>query len=116
MSVGLTPESPDNATLGEVIAAFELEGYRGQMAARPAGQVLCVSCHLESDASEMEVDDLRRVEGASDPADMVAVAAVQCPSCAARGTVVLKYGPGASPEEAEVLALLGGAGTPPEAT
>ncbi len=104
--MGMTAENPDNITLGEVLAAFELEGYRGQMAARPAGQVLCVSCHMESDAAEMQVDDLRRLEGVSDPADMMAVAALVCPVCNTQGTLVLSYGPEASRDDAEVLALL----------
>ena len=99
-------ESPDNITLSEILESFELEGYRGQMAARAAGQVLCVSCHMESDAAEMQVDDLRRIEGVSDPADMMAVAALVCPLCNSQGTLVLSYGPEASPDDAEVLALL----------
>ncbi|MDQ3978059.1 MAG: hypothetical protein M3314_00700 [Actinomycetota bacterium] len=99
-------ESPDNITLSDVLESLELEGYRGQMAARPAGQVLCVSCHMESDAAEMQVDDLRRLEGVSDPADMMAVAALVCPVCKTQGTLVLSYGPEASGDDAEVLALL----------
>ena len=104
--MGLSAENPDNITLQEVLASFELEGYRGQMAARAGGQVLCVSCHMESDAAEMQVDDLRRLEGVSDPADMMAVAALVCPLCNTQGTLVLSYGPEATPDDAEVLALL----------
>lgn len=102
----MTAESPDNVTLTEILDSFELEGYGGQMAAKPAGQVLCVSCHVESDAAEMQVDDLRRIEGVSDPADMMAVAALVCPVCGTHGTLVLSYGPEASPDDDEVLALL----------
>lgn len=104
--MGISGESPDNITLGEILESLELEGYRGQMAARPAGQVLCVSCHMESDAAEMEVDALRRMEGVSDPADMMAIAALVCPVCGTHGTLVLSYGPEASADDAEVLALL----------
>ena len=77
------------------------------MASRPAGRVLCVSCHMESDAEEMEVDALQRAEGVSDPADMLAVAALVCPVCNSRGTLVVGYGPEADPDDAEVLARLG---------
>ncbi|MCA1691386.1 MAG: hypothetical protein LC733_03970 [Actinobacteria bacterium] len=98
---------PDDRTLTEILAAFELEGYRGQMAARPGGRVLCVSCHMESDAAEMEMDGLQRVEGVSDPADMLVVAALVCPVCNTHGTLVLGYGPDAGPDDAEVLAGLG---------
>lgn len=49
---------------------------------------------------------LRRLEGASDPDDMLAVVAVQCPECGRRGTVTLGYGPAASPPDGDVLRAL----------
>jgi hypothetical protein len=94
-------------TLGDILAAFEVEGYRSQMASAQAGHVLCLGCHVESPASEMRLDALERMEGASDPADMVAVAALVCPLCNAHGTLVLSYGPEASEDDADVLAVLG---------
>lgn len=103
---GAPPEDPDSRTIAEIVAAFEHEGYKGQMAARSAGYVLCITCHQESDAADMEVDALQRAEGVSDPADMVAVAALVCPVCDARGTLVLSYGPDASQDDAEVLVRL----------
>jgi hypothetical protein len=105
--VGIDAGSPDDSTLAEILAAFEVEGYRGQMASRPGGHVLCVSCHMESDASEMEVDALRRAEGVSDPADMLAVAALICPVCHTQGTLVVGYGPEAGLDDSDVLARLG---------
>lgn len=105
-----TPEyASDGTTLVEVIRRLEEDGYTAQMAAEPGGMIRCFTCRHDSPADHVHLDALRRTEGASDPADMVAVAAVRCPNCGARGTVVLKYGPGATPEEAEVLALLDGA-------
>ena len=47
-----------------------------------------------------------RLEGASDPADMSLVVPLDCPDCGARGVLVLRYGPEASMEEADVLAVL----------
>ncbi len=94
-------------TLTELVEAFELEGYRGQMAARPGGYVLCTSCHQETHASEMQVDGLERMEGASDPADMLAVVALVCPVCRGHGTLVVGYGPDASLDDSEVLTELG---------
>jgi hypothetical protein len=107
----MLPGPPDDSTLGEVMEAFELEGYRGQMAARPAGLVLCLSCHRESDASEMEVNRLRRVEGVSDPAEMLAIAALVCPVCGTPGTLVLGYGPEATRDDSDVLARLADVGS-----
>ncbi len=102
-----TPEyASDGTTLVEVIRRFEREGYTAQMAAEPGGLIRCFTCQRDSPAAEVHLEVLRRTEGASDPADMVAVAALACPRCGARGTVALKYGPDASPEEDEVLRQL----------
>jgi hypothetical protein len=70
------------------------------------GMVVCFTCHERHRADEVHLDALRRTEGASDPDDMVAVAALTCPHCGAKGTVAFKYGPEATPEESEVLRLL----------
>lgn len=62
---------------------------------------------------------MRRLEGASDPDDMMAVAAVTCPVCRIDGVLVLSYGPAASAEHADVLLGLrderGAGQTPPDA-
>ena len=101
-----TPEyASDGTTLVEVIRQLESDGYAGQFAAAEDGQVLCFTCHQRSAAGEVHLDMLRRTEGASDPDDMVAVAALTCPHCGAKGTVALKFGPEATPEESEVLRL-----------
>jgi hypothetical protein len=97
----------DASSLEELIATFEVEGYKGQMAARPDGFVLCTGCHQESPAADMRVDGMERLEGASDPADMLAVGALVCPICDTHGTIVLGYGPNASPVDIDVLAALG---------
>lgn len=96
--------APDGTTLLEALRSLEEEGYTAQLAAEPGG-VRCFTCRTLSPAADVHVVRLRRTEGASDPADMVAVAAVRCPNCDTCGTVALKYGPGATPEEAEILAL-----------
>ncbi len=101
------PEYAGDATpLGEAVARFEAEGFTGQFGAREGGQVICFSCHTESPAERVELVGLIRAEGASDPDDMVAIAALVCPHCGAKGTVVLKFGPEASPEEDDVLERL----------
>ncbi len=102
-----TPEyASDGTTLVEIIGALEAEGYVAQMAAEEGGVIRCFTCHQDSSAGDVHLEVLRRTEGASDPADMVAIAALTCPRCGARGTVALKYGPEASPEEDQVLRLL----------
>ena len=96
----------DAMTLLEVIRALEKDGFAGQFGVAGDGTVRCFSCRTESPAEAVPVQRLSRTEGASDPADMVVIAAVRCPHCDTRGTLALKYGPGASPEEAEILAHL----------
>lgn len=102
-----TPEyASDGTTLVEVIRRFEADGYSGQFAAVEGGRVRCFTCHQDSGADEVALDVLRRTEGASDPDDMVAVAAVECPHCGTKGTMALKYGPEATRDEDEVLRRL----------
>ena len=93
----------DATTLGEAVARFEAAGFTGQLAPREGGLVHCFACGADSPAAQVELDALIRVEGASDPDDMVAVAALTCPACGAKGTVALKYGAEAPPEDADVL-------------
>lgn len=105
-----TPEyASDGTTLVEVIRRFEDEGFVGQMAAVEGGSIRCFTCRTDSPAGEVHLQMLCRTEGASDPADMVAVAALVCPRCGAKGTVALKFGPEASPEEVHALQELDGA-------
>ncbi|HEX2701748.1 MAG TPA: hypothetical protein VHM89_16215 [Acidimicrobiales bacterium] len=101
--------APDGITLLEAIRTLEGAGYTGQLAACDGG-VQCFSCRTVSRPGDVNVERICRTEGASDPADMVAVAAVRCPSCHTRGTLALKYGPGSAPEEGEILALLDDSG------
>jgi hypothetical protein len=100
--------SSDATPVGEIVAALEDEGFTGQMAARPGGMILCFTCHRESAAADVGLAVLRRTEGASDPADMLAVAGLTCPVCGTKGTAVLGYGPEADVDDAEVLRHLDG--------
>ena len=103
----MSPMPADAATVGEIMDTLEAAGFGAQMAARPGGMILCFTCHEESRAAEVEMLALGRTEGASDPADMLAVVGLACPRCDARGTVVLGYGPEADADDAEVLVSLG---------
>jgi hypothetical protein len=98
--------SSDGMTLNEIVSAFEADGYTGQFIPLEGGKVRCAQCRVEVDAADVELHLLRRTEGASDPDDMAAVGALVCPSCGCKGTIVLNFGPTASPEEADVLRLL----------
>ncbi len=102
------PSTPKyGATLTEIIATLEAAGFTGQMAARDAGMIACLTCRQESPAAGFKLGAMRRTEGASDPDDMLAVVGLTCPNCGAQGTAVLGYGPESDPDDAEVLAHLG---------
>jgi hypothetical protein len=93
----------DATTLLDVIGAYEQEGFDAQFLVRDGAQLECAVCRARFGAGDADAVALRRLEGASDPDDMLAVAALGCPSCKARGTVVLGYGPTASAEDAAIL-------------
>jgi hypothetical protein len=101
-----TERQRGSQTLGGVLGEFEAAGYTGQFGARPGGVILCFACQHESAPTDADPQRLRRLEGASDPDDMLAVVAVRCPRCATKGTLVLAYGPEAALEDSDVLAAL----------
>jgi hypothetical protein len=96
----------DATTLLDVIGAYEQQGFDAQFLVRDRAQLECAVCRTRFGAGEADAVALRRLEGASDPDDMLAVAALRCPACQAGGTVVLGYGPAASGEDAAVLAAI----------
>jgi len=104
------PTTPDNATdatpMGEALKRFEDDGFTAQYAAQEGANVVCYACHTTSPARDVDLTALIRTEGASDPDDMTAVAAVTCPSCGAKGTLVVHFGALAPVEHDEVLAAL----------
>lgn len=90
-------------TIAEALGEFERRGYIGQFAIRGGGMVECISCGCSHAPSELAVNAMRRVEGASDPADMVFIGALQCACCGERGTAVVPYGPMAQADDGAVL-------------
>jgi hypothetical protein len=101
------PTPAYGATLTEILATLDAAGFSAQMAARPDGMIICLTCRQESPAGDYQLEAMRRTEGASDPDDMLAVVGLVCPKCNARGTAVLGYGPEADPDDAEVVVRLG---------
>jgi hypothetical protein len=96
-------------TLLGVLEEFGARGWSTQFVARDDAMIECETCHHTVAAAEVPVLELRRLEGASDPDDMLAVVALECPNCAGRGSLVLNYGPTATAEDAAVLLALGDA-------
>jgi hypothetical protein len=98
---GSTPRGSDS--LLEVLNEAADEGFAAQFVALPDGLVECVECGASSPSSAFELVGYRRLEGVSDPADMLLVAWVRCPRCGAHGTLTLGYGPNASESDASIL-------------
>ena len=96
----------DNTTVSKMVAVSADAGYGYQFVAQEGAAIRCGHCQSIRAASDFPMDALRRMEGASDPDDTVAVIAVRCPTCNAHGTMVLNYGPSGSPEEGDVLLAL----------
>lgn len=93
-------------TVIEALRGLEREGFVGSFRVSGPEQVQCLSCRDASDAIDVHLERLVRVEGVSDPADEEAVMGLVCPLCKARGTLILAYGSDASAEEAGVLVRL----------
>lgn len=104
----------DNTTLTSVMEGLAEMGYDGQFSVLDLARLRCTQCDTVSAVDEFSIDLHRRLEGASDPDDMMTVLGAACPACGARGTVVLGYGPNASPEDAAVSSAVAGVlQTPP---
>ena len=102
------PQQParDPSSMFEILRQFQGDGYEGDLFAVEGGSIRCGSCAAESPATDFDVAELRRMEGASDPADMAAVVAAACPACGTKATMVVMYGPEAGPADSDVLAAL----------
>ena len=104
-AVSVTAGAPsDNTTLQAVLDAYAAEGFAdsydigedGRLTHRPTGEA--------EDLDDLEVVRLRRLEGASDPADMMLVVAVRSRHGGRQGVVLTPFGPNASEAQADVLA------------
>jgi len=96
----------DNTTLTEVLEHYAGAGFDGSFGVLDGDTVECARCSARLAAGELSMTSLRRLEGASEPDEMMAVVALTCPSCGNRGTLVLGYGPAASGEDSDVLRQL----------
>ena len=100
----------DNTTLVRVLHALEEQGFGSQLIPGPGATIRCGACSETSPATEFEVEAVRRLEGASDPDDMMTVVGARCPRCRAAGTLVLGYGPNATEDDAAISAAFDGPG------
>lgn len=91
------------STMIELLADLRGQGFERDMYVTADGLVSCGACGHAAAPTDLVLHALRRLEGASDPADEAAVLAVECRVCGGRGTTIVRYGPEASPQDAAVL-------------
>jgi predicted RNA-binding Zn-ribbon protein involved in translation (DUF1610 family) len=102
---------PTGATqLADVLAEAEAEGCATEFEvaadADAADALRCPACGEVSAASRFAREWSKRLEGASDPADMLHVSTLTCPNCGVGGVFVSPFGPSATQRQAAVLAAL----------
>ena len=66
-----------------ILATFREEGFTYDFRSRPVGSSSAVSATRTS-ADALTLHHLERLEGDSDPSEMLAVCAVACPTCGIR--------------------------------
>jgi hypothetical protein len=89
-------------SLVEVLDSYSAAGFDGDAFATEGGMILCGSCQSKLSPDHIDVHSIRRLEGTSDPSDNIGVVAIVCPVCKSQATMVLKYGPEASPDEVAI--------------
>ena len=105
MSDRTVPRVPgdEGTTLTEVLAAYSDAGFAGSFSVTDDARLVCDACQQQSSPAAVQMTSMRRLEGASDPDDMLAIVAITCPRCGAQGTTTLGFGPASTPEHGDVL-------------
>ena len=84
-----TPE-----TVSDAVRLLQSRGFDDGFTIEAKG-VRCPTCGRVHPAASLDVTDVFRFEGPSDPGDEAIVLGVRCSSCGSRGIVVSAYGPDA---------------------
>ncbi len=92
-------------TVTDATRRLQAEGYTGNWYATAAGTLRCDESGEESDLDELEVHEVLRFEGQSDPGDEMIVFALQAPS-GQKGIFGAAYGADTSVADAEVIRRL----------
>ena len=91
-------------TLSTAMNRLRSQGYIEDFIAAPDGELHCGACEGDC-ATNVEVDEIVRFEGASDPGDSVILVALHC-GCGHAGLFSASYGPDIAPNDAMALRRL----------
>lgn len=91
-------------TLSQAIDRLTSDGYSEHFHPEN-GQLVCEACDDHANPSNMQVDEVVRFEGSSDPDDQAILYALET-ACGHRGLYSASYGAGASSEDVEVILAL----------
>ena len=92
-------------SLAQAIARLEERGFRHSLRAR-CGELRVVDSGEDYAPEDLEIDEIVRFEGETDPAEEVALFALRGPDGAPLGTYASMYGPATPPEDAVVVRRL----------
>lgn len=105
----MSGETVSGMTIREAIGTLEAAGFTSSFRVVPDGAeptVKCDTCGVTMPAATIEVLEMIRLEGESDPADEAVVAGVRCVSCGCRGVLVATYGSAADPSDSDAVVAL----------
>jgi hypothetical protein len=106
MTAGGVGYEPGSETLVlDTVRDLSARGYEGQFQVTGRA-VRCQHCGRLTGPEDLEVDEVHRFEGESNPDDEAVVVALHCRACGWRGTLVTGYGPSVPEGDAEFLASL----------
>lgn len=93
-------------SLSEILTAADHHGADTNMSPTPDGMIRCSGCGTTSRPEDVTRDWVHRLEGTSDPDELLSASAIRCPRCGRTGVLVLPFGPLADEVEARIARTL----------
>jgi len=92
-------------TLSQAVERLTAAGYTDDFRAEEGG-LRAVGSDCLHDPGDLEIDEVLRFEGESNPEDQSTLFALRCPEHDRRGTYVVAYGPAMPPLDVKVVQRL----------
>lgn len=101
-----TAAAAGTSTLLDVLAHVANEGFGGQLIVQDDATFRCAGCHTSTPVGDFDAVGFRRLEGASDPDDMMIVVWGTCRECGGGAVATIGYGPHATEADEAALTAL----------